>query len=629
MLTKTSRSAWTAGLLATAVAAGVLTIGSGSPASAVSGDTPTSYAFTAKLEIDTGGTKNDADKRACTGALVDPNWVITAASCFVADPSKGIAVPAGAPKGAVTVTVGRADLTTGAGQVTTVTELVPRPDRDLVLAKLAKPVTGIAPITIAATAPTAGETLKVTGYGRTKDQWVPNKLHADDFTVGTETDTTLNLSPTAGTSSAICQGDAGGPAFRTTNGQVELAAINSRSWQGGCYASPETRTGAVESRVDDLGPWLHQLGVQYAASGYTPVPPVRVLDSRTAGSSGRTWAVNQGGGEKVLKLGAGNPGPIQLPQGSTAVVLNVTVVNPTNAGFLAVEPSDTSRPTSSAINFTTGQTAANLVTAPVGPDGTVYLWTNTNNLDVLVDVFGYYNPKSANRFTPRSPIRLLDTRTNSTTLSGGSSIDVQVAGQNGVPADATAAVLNLTSTRSTTGGVFVVYPSGTTRPSTSNLNFTAGQTISNQIIVPIGKDGKISVYNHVGNADAIVDLSGWYSPTGSDLFHPLTPLRLVDTRQTPGTPINAGQFIGITGAPLGADATVMNVATVQPTAAGYFTLYPHGIDRPTTSNLNFAPGVILANHVTVPVGQNNQVDLFNFSGQSHAVADLYGYFTKA
>ncbi|WP_344447654.1 trypsin-like serine protease, partial [Kitasatospora nipponensis] len=101
MFNKKSRPAWKAALLASAVATGALTAGSGSPASAVSGETPANFSFTAKLDIDTGGTNNDADKRACTGALVDPSWVITPARCFVTDPSKGVTVPAGAPKGAV------------------------------------------------------------------------------------------------------------------------------------------------------------------------------------------------------------------------------------------------------------------------------------------------------------------------------------------------------------------------------------------------------------------------------------------------------------------------------------------------------------------------------------------------
>ncbi|MER5403074.1 VCBS repeat-containing protein, partial [Streptomyces sp. NPDC002599] len=53
-------------------------------------------------------------------------------------------------------------------------------------------------------------------------------------------------------------GDAGGPALRTVNGTTELVAVNSRSWQGGCLGNDpaETRTGAIDTRVDDIGAWV-------------------------------------------------------------------------------------------------------------------------------------------------------------------------------------------------------------------------------------------------------------------------------------------------------------------------------------------------------------------------------------
>ncbi|WP_332328152.1 hypothetical protein [Streptomyces sp. WMMC940] len=42
------------------------------------------------------------------------------------------------------------------------------------------------------------------------------------------------------------------------NGATELVAINSRSWQGGCFGNDpaETRTGAIDTRVDDINDWV-------------------------------------------------------------------------------------------------------------------------------------------------------------------------------------------------------------------------------------------------------------------------------------------------------------------------------------------------------------------------------------
>ncbi|MFB0633272.1 RICIN domain-containing protein [Streptomyces sp. AB3(2024)] len=226
----------------------------GTPAPALSGDAAPagSYAFTAKLDIGDG-------RRACTGALIDPFWVITAASCFADDPSQPTTLPVGAPALRTTVTVGRTDLTTAAGQVRDVVELLPRSDRDLVMARLANPVTDITPLAMSTTAPVAGEELRVTGYGRTKTEWVPDQLHSAAFTVGAIGPTGLAIAAKSPTDAAVCKGDTGGPALRQVGGHYELAALNSRSWQNNCLGAAETtHTGAYNTRTDDLGTWIQQ-----------------------------------------------------------------------------------------------------------------------------------------------------------------------------------------------------------------------------------------------------------------------------------------------------------------------------------------------------------------------------------
>ncbi|MER6461184.1 S1 family peptidase [Streptomyces sp. NPDC001288] len=236
--------------LAAALIAAPLTLGAAPAAHAVTGAaaSDTTYGYTARLDIGDG-------TRACSGTLVDSEWLLTAASCFADDPAASLSVPAGKPKLTTSVTVGRTDLTTTDGAVRTVVELVPRTDRDLVLARLNRPVTDVTPVAPATTQATAGESLTFAGYGRTRDEWAPLKLHTGTLSVDSSDSTTATVT---GQGAAVCAGDAGGPEVRVTGGKATLVAVNSRSWQGGCFGTDtaETRTGGIATRVDGLGDWI-------------------------------------------------------------------------------------------------------------------------------------------------------------------------------------------------------------------------------------------------------------------------------------------------------------------------------------------------------------------------------------
>ncbi|MFF4278983.1 FG-GAP-like repeat-containing protein [Streptomyces kronopolitis] len=242
-----SRTAWAAALLAAATAATSLV--TAAPAGALVGsDAPAdTYSFTAKINV--------AEQQACSGVLVDPQWVLAAASCFA---DGGKPARAGKPAAKTTVTVGRSDLAQSGGKVLDAVELVPHADRDVVMVKLARRALGITPVNLATQGPVAGEQLTVTGFGRTKTEWVPDKLHSASFTVTSAAGADVGLK--GSDQAVICQGDAGGPALRTTDGTPELVALNSRSWQGGCLGTDpkETRTDAVDVRVDDLSDWIRR-----------------------------------------------------------------------------------------------------------------------------------------------------------------------------------------------------------------------------------------------------------------------------------------------------------------------------------------------------------------------------------
>lgn len=222
------------------------------PAAAVTGPasaaSDTTHAYTAQIIV-------GANDRGCSGVLVDAEWLLTAASCFAADPAQSLSVPAGVPASNVTATIGRTDLSSTSGAQRKIVELVPRTDRDVVLARLDRPVTDVVPATLATAAPAAGEELKFAGYGRTKDEWAPLNLHTGTYTVDSAAATTAAVT---GKDAAACMGDSGGPVLRGTGTAAQLVALNSQSFQGGCFGTDETQTSTagVTARVDDLKSWI-------------------------------------------------------------------------------------------------------------------------------------------------------------------------------------------------------------------------------------------------------------------------------------------------------------------------------------------------------------------------------------
>ena len=102
--------------------------------------------------------------------------------------------------------------------------------------------------------------------------------------------------------------------------------------------------------------------------------------------------------------------------GVGSVALNVTVTNPTVAGFLTVWPAGADRPLASNLNFVPGQTVPNMVIVPVGANGQVSIFASSGSVDVIVDVLGWF--PTGPSFTGLTPARLMDTRPGSPTTDG-------------------------------------------------------------------------------------------------------------------------------------------------------------------------------------------------------------------
>ena len=193
----------------------------------------------------------------CTGTLVDRSWVLTAASCLTADPAT---LAAGAPAAPVRVLFG-ADIandktTGGTGSGAKVAQVQPAgAGANAVMLKLEAPIDTITPIAPATTAPTVGESLAFTGYGRTASAWVPLTPHTNIYPVTAVAPATATASATG---AALCLGDGGAPGIRSADGSQSLAAIASTSSQAGCVGSGiAAGTASVAStRVDTLAPWI-------------------------------------------------------------------------------------------------------------------------------------------------------------------------------------------------------------------------------------------------------------------------------------------------------------------------------------------------------------------------------------
>jgi hypothetical protein len=382
-----------------------------------------------------------------------------------------------------------------------------------------------------------------------------------------------------------------------------------------------------------------------AATALLPVEaaiaaPSPTVDGQAAGGG----SLGPGGTMDVVVAGRGG-----VPaSGVDAVAVNVTVTNPTAASYLTVWPSGSSRPTSSNLNFVAGQTTPNMVIAKVGPGGAISVFNAAGDVDVIVDVLGWF-PTGAGLVSGQ-PARLLDSRPGHPTvdgqfagqgqLGGAQTTNLTVAGRAGVPSSGVeAVVLNVTTTEPTLPSYLTVWPAGASRPTASSVNLRPGATVPNLVIARVGAAGQVSLFNLAGATHLVVDVLGWF-PSGSS-FVGLTPARLLDTRpgfstadfQLVGGGALAGgstldvRVTGRGGVPAsGVRAVAVNATATDPSTASYVTAWPTGSPRPATSNLNVVAGQTVANLVIVPVGDAGQISLYNLAGSTHLVLDVVGWF---
>jgi hypothetical protein len=386
--------------------------------------------------------------------------------------------------------------------------------------------------------------------------------------------------------------------------------------------------------------------------------PVRILDTRTGLGIGN-GPIRAGDG----RLDEPNPffrrdeaanhelkvtGLNGIPEaGVSAVLLNVTASGPTDPSFLSLYPkpprfgnlyddqaSYGAPPTTSNLNVLPYIDVPNMVVAPVGAGGKIRIYNFAGTSHLIADVAGWIDSSGAmsggSGFTGVSPVRLLDTRTGfggtGGTFTAGQERTLHVAGANGVPADATSVVLNVTGANAAGVGWAAAYPAGEPRPTVSNINLSPGRTRANLAVVKVGDGGDVRLLVAETNADVIVDVYGYFSASGG-MVTPIAPQRIADTRSSSAL----GQFetrtfqvAGLAGIPAGATGVIMNVTAGGPTSDGYLTLWPSGTAKPTASNVNFTAGQDVPNLVMVRLGGGN-VDVFNELGSTEVMLDVVAY----
>lgn len=392
--------------------------------------------------------------------------------------------------------------------------------------------------------------------------------------------------------------------------------------------------------------------------GFAPLSsPVRIADTRSGATDPSTYA-----GETLC---AGCSLTIDVPTGevaqnASAIVAQLSAVGPSSAGFLSIYPAGSAPPATSNVNFVAGQDVGNLVTVGLGidPSNRAPAITVLNgpsgtagpSTDITLDLYGYYAPASATSgdpYVPMTPARIFDTRAGSgepgqgQTLANGGSVQIPVTGVGGVPSQkVSAVVVNIGVTNTTSASFIQGYPTGSPPSSstpTVDQNWVAGETLSTKAIIGVGAGGSITLTNHDGDVDVVVDVDGYFTSPGASgaLFNLLpAPVRITDTR--PGG-VGGGtsyslEVAGSNGVPAGATAGVLNVTDLA-TGGNFLTVYPAGSAVPLAADVNYAPGdtaTVVANACYGTVGTGGETEIYNgpsTTAAANIVVDLFGYFT--
>ncbi len=236
--------------------------------------------------------------------------------------------------------------------------------------------------------------------------------------------------------------------------------------------------------------------------------PTRLLDTRS-GLGGKNGAFTAGQSFDLEVSGHGG-----VPDDATAVALTVTYTGPTAPGYITVWPTAQPQPLASTTNPNgVGDIRSNLAMIPLGAGGKVSIFSFAPT-HVVIDVIGWFSTASDNtgKFTVVTPARIADSRQASAPFGriaagGEATMDFSTV----VAGDAGAALYNLTATNTVAGGFLTAHPSGSAVPEASSVNWSAGgQSRAALTISSLAAAKKVGLFAF-SPADAVLDLSGWFS----------------------------------------------------------------------------------------------------------------------
>jgi hypothetical protein len=358
---------------------------------------------------------------------------------------------------------------------------------------------------------------------------------------------------------------------------------------------------------------------------FVAIQPCRLLDTR----QGVGWPLDTG---QVVTI------PVVdrcgVPAEAVAASVTVTVAAPAGWGYMSVGASGVPLPPTSTLNWTAPmETRANGAIVALGTGGSIDLFTSTIS-HVVVDVAGYFvaaESSTVGRFVPLTPQRVLDTRDPMPSgVAAGQALRVALPA--GVPTDATAVFVNLTTTASLGYGYFAAYAAGTPVPATSVLNTDgAGQTRAAGMIVPVSAAG-FEVYSSTGG-HLIVDVAGWFTgptaPESSDgLLVLVDPIRAMDTRSDGRDRFwpDGSQAVDTTASTGRVAAVVANVTMTDTAGWGFVTAFPAQTAKPAISTVNAdRSNQTVANLTVVPSGSTGL--FLHSSTTAHVIVDVIGWFT--
>lgn len=406
-------------------------------------------------------------------------------------------------------------------------------------------------------------------------------------------------------------------------------------------------------------------GALGAGGEFQQITPTRIYDSRDLGGPLPMSASETDPTVDVQVVGEGGlPDPVDDNEDGQdddvlAVVVNITVIEPTRLGFLRAFGTGAEEGNTSVVNFFPGTFIPNTAIIRPGDDGKISLRlvspTGPGTADIAVDITGWFSTSSyeenGDRMIPIDPIRVYDSELalfGGDTLEGRTQIEVPIRGAADASKpntvviaddeDIVGVVANITGVNVFPGSLPTyisavpdAVPAGET-PDTSTVNLVNGQIRANMAILPVDENGSIHLFNLQGEVRMVVDVVAYLernvsADTRAGRVVPLVaPFRSLDTREDdfgdmPLGPAEAEDFsfesfiddVRIDGEPVGAQSALIGNLTATDLqrqydyapVASFITAFPtpaSGQAVPTVSNVNIYEGDTVPNLVVLPYG---------------------------